>query len=170
LQQHSRLHPQPRGDFSSAWRRNRMSQRALSMGKIKEVLRLRYDLGLLQNEIARSCSISQSSVNRYLERASAAGLSWPLPQDCDDRRLNELLFPAAPAGGGLVARAAGLCGHPSAAAKPQVCDLTTALGRVSPEPARGISLQSLLRVVPALAAQARPGAASAASCGRQNLR
>ena len=31
-----------------------MSQKALSMRKIKEVLRLRYDLGLLQNEIARS--------------------------------------------------------------------------------------------------------------------
>ena len=69
-----------------------MPQKALSMRKIKEVLRLRYDLGLLQNEIARSCSISQSSVNRYLERASAAGLRWPLPEDCDDRRLNELLF------------------------------------------------------------------------------
>src|SRR6202167_4879561 len=76
-----------------------MSQKALSMRKIQEVLRLRYDLGLLQNEIARSCSIAQSSVHRYLERASAAGLSWPLPQDCDDRRLNELLFPPAPAGG-----------------------------------------------------------------------
>jgi transposase len=76
-----------------------MAQKALSMRKIKEVLRLRYDLGLLQNEIARSCSIGQSSVHRYLERASAAGLSWPLPEDCDDRRLNELLFPAGPAGG-----------------------------------------------------------------------
>ena len=76
-----------------------MSQKALSMRKIKEVLRLRYDLGLLQNEIARSCSIGQASVHRYLERASAAGLSWPLPEDWDDRRLNELLFPAAPAGG-----------------------------------------------------------------------
>jgi hypothetical protein len=44
--------------------------------------------------------ISQSSVNRYLERASAAGLSWPLSEDCDDRRLtNELLFPAEPTGG-----------------------------------------------------------------------
>jgi hypothetical protein len=83
-----------------------MPQKALSMRKIKEVLRLRYDLGLLQNEIARSCSISQSSVNRYLEPASsAAGLSWPLPEDCDDRRLNELLFPAAPADGSPPARA-----------------------------------------------------------------
>ncbi len=75
-----------------------MPQKGLSMRKIKEVLRLRYDLGLLQSEIARSCSIGQSSVHRYLERASAAGLRWPLPEDYDDRRLNELLFPAAPTG------------------------------------------------------------------------
>src|ERR1700730_18384578 len=74
-----------------------MPQKALSMRKIREVLRLRYDLGLLQHEIARSCSISQPSVHRYLERATAAGLSWPLPEDCDDRRLNELLFPSRPA-------------------------------------------------------------------------
>jgi transposase len=74
------------------------------MRKIKEVLRLRYDPGLLQNEIARSCSIGQASVHHYLERASAAGLSWPLPEDWDDRRLNELLFLAAPSGGSPPAR------------------------------------------------------------------
>jgi transposase len=71
-----------------------MPQKAVSMRKIREVLRLRYDLGLRQDEIARSCSISQPSVHRYLERAAAAGLGWPLPEDCDDRRLSELLFPA----------------------------------------------------------------------------
>ena len=81
-----------------------MSQKALSMRQIREVLRLRYGLGLLQNEIARSCSIAQASVHRYLERAAAAGLSWPLPEACDDRRLNELLFPAAPLGRGPAAR------------------------------------------------------------------
>jgi hypothetical protein len=81
-----------------------MPQKALSMRKIKEVLRLRYDLGLLQKEIVRSCSIGQSSVYRYLERASAVGLGWPLPEDCDDRRLNELLFPAVPTGGHPPAR------------------------------------------------------------------
>jgi hypothetical protein len=70
-----------------------MPQKGLSMRKIREVLRLRYDLGLLQHEIARSCSVSQPTVYRYLERASSAGLSWPLPEGCDDRRLNELLFP-----------------------------------------------------------------------------
>ena len=75
------------------------------MRQIKEVLRLWYDLGLLQSEIARSCSISQSSVNRYLERASAAGLRWPLPEGCDDRQLNESMFPAEPAGGGSAGKA-----------------------------------------------------------------
>jgi transposase len=82
-----------------------MPQKVLSMRKIREVLRLRYDLGLLQQEIARSCSIGQSSVHRYLERASAAGLSWPLAEDYDDRRLNELLFPAEPTGERPPARA-----------------------------------------------------------------
>ena len=40
-----------------------------------------------QDQIARSCSIGQATVHRYLERAAAAGLSWPLPDDCDERRL-----------------------------------------------------------------------------------
>jgi transposase len=66
------------------------------MRKIKEVLRLRFDLGLHQDQIARSCSIGQATVHRYLERAKANNLGWPLPDDIDDRRLNELLFPARP--------------------------------------------------------------------------
>src|ERR1017187_8370972 len=66
------------------------------MRKVKEVLRLRFDLGLRQDQIARSCSIGQATVHRYLERAHAAGLSWPLPEECDDRQLNDLLFPARP--------------------------------------------------------------------------
>ena len=49
------------------------------MRKIKEVLRLRFGLGLRQGQIAQSCSIGQATVHRYLERAAAAGLSWPLP-------------------------------------------------------------------------------------------
>lgn len=64
------------------------------MRKVKEVLRLRYGLGLHQNQIARSCSIGQATVHRYLEKATAAGLTWPLPEDLDDQRLEALLFPA----------------------------------------------------------------------------
>ena len=40
--------------------------------------------------------IGQATVHRYLERAGSAGLTWPLPEDHDDRRLNELLFPTRP--------------------------------------------------------------------------
>jgi transposase len=65
------------------------------MRKVKEVLRLRFALGLQQNQIARSCSIGQATVHRYLQKATAAGLTWPLPEDLDDRRLEELLFSAA---------------------------------------------------------------------------
>jgi transposase len=66
------------------------------MRKIKEVLRLHFALGLTQDQIAGSCNIAQATVHRYLERAAAAQLSWPLPADCDDRRLEELLFPSRP--------------------------------------------------------------------------
>jgi len=66
------------------------------MRKIREVLRLRFGLGLGQDQIARSCSIGQTTVHRYLERAAAIGLTWPLPDEYDDQRLNELLFPTRP--------------------------------------------------------------------------
>lgn len=62
------------------------------MRKIKEVLRLRHELGLAQRQIARSCSISRAAVAEYLERAAAAGLSWPLPEGCNDEQLEAQLF------------------------------------------------------------------------------
>jgi transcriptional regulator with XRE-family HTH domain len=43
------------------------------MRKIKEVLRLRFELKMGQREIARACSISQSTVHEYLKAATAAG-------------------------------------------------------------------------------------------------
>ena len=71
------------------------------MRKIKEVLRLHYELGLGQRRIARCCSISRSTVHGYLQRAETAGLPWPLPPDCDEAQLEERLF------GGGVARPPG---------------------------------------------------------------
>ena len=67
------------------------------MRKIKEVLRLHYELGLGQRQIARCCSIGQSTVHDYLKRAQAAGLQWPLPPECDDRQLEERLCDGQPA-------------------------------------------------------------------------
>lgn len=62
------------------------------MRKIKEVLRLRYELGLGQRQIARSCSMSRAAVADYLERAEAAGFRWPLPEGCGDEQLEAQLF------------------------------------------------------------------------------
>ena len=51
-----------------------------------------YELGLGQRQIARSCAIGQGTVYEYLKRAQAAGVTWPLPEGWDDRRLEEALF------------------------------------------------------------------------------
>src|SRR3954453_17627426 len=62
------------------------------MRKIKEILRLHYDLGLRQDQMARSCQIGQATVHRYLERFAVTGVPWPLPTDWDNARLEQLLF------------------------------------------------------------------------------
>ncbi|HEY5990333.1 MAG TPA: IS21 family transposase [Streptosporangiaceae bacterium] len=66
------------------------------MRKIKEVLRLKYELNLGQRQIARSCSIGQATVNEYLKRAAAAGIGWPLPEGWDENRLEEAVFGSPP--------------------------------------------------------------------------
>ncbi len=66
------------------------------MRKLKEILRLRYELGLGQRQIARSCSIGHGTVYEYLKHAQAAGVRWPLPEGWDDRQLEEALFGPAP--------------------------------------------------------------------------
>jgi len=62
------------------------------MRKIKEVLRLRLELGLGQRQIARSCGIGLSTVHEYLERAAAAGIGWPLPEGLSEEELGSKLF------------------------------------------------------------------------------
>jgi DNA-binding transcriptional regulator LsrR (DeoR family) len=66
------------------------------MRKTKDVLRLRFELGLSQDQIARSCSISQGAVSNYLKRAQAAGVTWPLPEGRDEARLEEALYGHSP--------------------------------------------------------------------------
>jgi transposase len=72
-----------------------MAQERLTMRKIGEVLRLKWECGLSNRAIARSCSISHSTVSEYLRRAQEAGLSWPLPADLGEDELFDLLFPSS---------------------------------------------------------------------------
>ena len=62
------------------------------MRKIKEVLRLRFELRLGQREIARACSISQGAVHNYLKRAAEAEIAWPTPEGWDEQRVEQALF------------------------------------------------------------------------------
>src|SRR2546427_2067815 len=62
------------------------------MRKIREVLRLRFELRLGQRASARAWSISQSTVHEYLNRAAAAGVVWPLGEEWDERRVEQALF------------------------------------------------------------------------------
>lgn len=62
------------------------------MRKIREVLRLHHEIGARQREIASACNIAPSSVHEYLRRAALAGIGWPLPEQCSDEQLEELVF------------------------------------------------------------------------------
>ena len=62
------------------------------MRKVKEVLRLRFELGLGQRQIARSCGMGLGTVHEYLERAVAAGIFWPLPEGLGEEELEAKLF------------------------------------------------------------------------------
>jgi transposase len=70
-----------------------MPAEKISMRRIKEVLRLKYESQLGRNQITKALGLSQGAVSQYLYRASRAGLSWPLPEGLSDPALEALLFP-----------------------------------------------------------------------------
>lgn len=72
-----------------------MANRRLSMRKIKEALRLKWENNFSIRQIAISCDIARSTVQDYLHRARIAGLTWPLPEGLDDAALGHLLYPPA---------------------------------------------------------------------------
>ena len=65
---------------------SQLPQKRLTMRKLKEVLRL-HALGLSQHQIARSCSIAQSTVHEYIRASQAAGVNGPLPEGWDDQQI-----------------------------------------------------------------------------------
>jgi transposase len=63
------------------------------MRKIKEILRLRHEVGLSYRAIAQALNIGFGTVVDYLKRAKLAGLGWPIPEELQERDLGRLLFP-----------------------------------------------------------------------------
>ena len=70
-----------------------MAQASISMRKIEEILHLKFEAQLSHRAIAKSCRVSPSTVGEYVNRAKAAGLSWPLPEGLTADQLEALLFP-----------------------------------------------------------------------------
>lgn len=66
------------------------------MRKIREVLRLKFDIQLSARQIARSLGIGRATVGEYLSRYDNSGLSWPLPASLSDADLERRLFPPPP--------------------------------------------------------------------------
>jgi len=71
-----------------------MARPRTAMRHIREVLRLFHEAELSHRQIAVSVRIAATTVRRYLDRAQAAGLGWPLPDDVDDAALERA--PVAP--------------------------------------------------------------------------
>lgn len=73
-----------------------MARKLINMRYVKDILRLKHQNQLSVREIAGSCGLPTSTVGDYLQRAQAAGLSWPLPEGITDTELAERLAkPAA---------------------------------------------------------------------------
>lgn len=64
----------------------------LSMRKISEVLRQKFELSLSNRTISESLKISPSTVSDYVTRARTIGLTWPLPDGMTEQELYNKLF------------------------------------------------------------------------------
>jgi transposase len=66
----------------------------LSMRKIREVLRLKFEVGLSARQISTSLHVGRATVGDYLNRFAASGLTWP--SALTDAELQRRLFSPAP--------------------------------------------------------------------------
>lgn len=61
------------------------------MSKVREILRLKFDVGLSLRDIAASCNCGKSTVDDVLKRALNANISWPC--NLSDKELLSLIYP-----------------------------------------------------------------------------
>jgi len=63
------------------------------MKQITDVLRLKFEVGLSHEKIARALGLSKGAVAKYASLAEAQGISWPLPPEMDEAALEARLYP-----------------------------------------------------------------------------
>ena len=66
-------------------------RKGLSVRKLKEMLRLSLECGLEGREVARSLSVSHTTVNDYLGRVRELGLSYAQAEEMGEEELRRLL-------------------------------------------------------------------------------
>src|SRR5688572_32298681 len=70
------------------------AKKRLTMRQLRTLLRLKHGgVRLSDRTIACQIGVARSTIQEYLARVEAAGLSWPLPDDVTDEVLEQLLFP-----------------------------------------------------------------------------
>lgn len=62
------------------------------MRKIKEILKLKFDVGLSYHQIARSVNVSKSTVHDIINRFNRAALSWPLSEELENEKVLEIML------------------------------------------------------------------------------
>lgn len=72
-----------------------MPAQRLSMRRIRELLRLRFGARLSDRAIARQLGVARSTVQDYVGRLTAAGITWPVPDELTDEVLEQRLFARA---------------------------------------------------------------------------
>src|SRR5271154_7389710 len=64
-----------------------MPAERLPMRKVREVLRQRYACGASERVIAQSLGVGRTAVGEYIRRAAVIGITWPVPDEFDERKL-----------------------------------------------------------------------------------
>lgn len=62
------------------------------MRKVREVLRLKYELGKSHRQIAAAVGMCRSAVDQYVKRAEKAGLTWKNAEEMSDAEVEGMLF------------------------------------------------------------------------------
>src|SRR5665647_3256837 len=69
-----------------------VAYRRLSMRRIREILRLKFEPPLYPARFSRAIGVSNSTVSEAFSRLGEAGLSWPLPEGLGDAELEARLY------------------------------------------------------------------------------
>jgi len=65
--------------------------RRLEMLKAREILRLKFEVGLSVRDVGNACNCGKSTVSDLLKRAQMAGITWPI--ELTDKQLMSALYP-----------------------------------------------------------------------------